>query len=62
MGLSGLITACAVVLGALLLYPLAFKIQRRSQEHRPDGIQVIFEPMNAKFEYVFPDYITRKLT
>ncbi|KAI0182527.1 hypothetical protein EV127DRAFT_517712 [Xylaria flabelliformis] len=49
----GWVTACAAVLGSLFfLYPLASRIQRRSQEHRPNGIRVISNPPDAKFEIV----------
>ncbi|KAI0975662.1 armadillo-type protein [Xylaria arbuscula] len=52
-GLLGWATACAAVLASLFfLYPLFFKIQRRSQSTGPEGIQIISNPSNAKFEIV----------
>ncbi|KAI1739827.1 hypothetical protein F4680DRAFT_420160 [Xylaria scruposa] len=49
----GWATACAVVLGSLFfLYPLVFRIQRRNQERQSNGIRVISDPADAKFEIV----------
>ncbi|KAI0413187.1 hypothetical protein F5X98DRAFT_391141 [Xylaria grammica] len=53
LGLSGWITAFAVMLGSLFwLYPLVSRIRRRGKEPRPDGIQIISNPNNPKFEIV----------
>ncbi|KAI0854883.1 hypothetical protein F4860DRAFT_498003 [Xylaria cubensis] len=52
-GTWGWVTAFAAVLGSLLfLYPLASRIQRRNQERRPNGIRVISDPVDAKFDIV----------
>lgn len=40
-----------VVLSSMLLYPILVKIRRRNQEPRPDGIKVLSDPKNPKFEY-----------
>jgi len=44
----------AVALGSALfgslLYQLLVKIRRRSQKPRPDGILVVSDPPDAKFE------------
>lgn len=45
-----LTTVFAVTIGSALLYPLLVKIRRRRQESRPDGILVISNPPDAKFE------------
>ncbi|RWA04714.1 hypothetical protein EKO27_g10397 [Xylaria grammica] len=53
LGLSGWITAFTVMLGSLFwLYPLVSRIRRRGKEPRPDGIQIISNPKNPKFEIV----------
>ncbi|GAW23019.1 hypothetical protein ANO14919_125670 [Xylariales sp. No.14919] len=53
LGLSGRITASAVMLGSLFcLYPLVSRIRRRGKEPRPDGIQIISNPKNPEFEIV----------
>ncbi|KAI1126787.1 hypothetical protein F5Y10DRAFT_204916 [Nemania abortiva] len=49
------ITACAAAFAPLLflyLYYLASKIQRHNQGTRANGIQIISDPVNAKFEIV----------
>ncbi|KAI0903399.1 armadillo-type protein [Ustulina deusta] len=52
-GPLGWLTACAAVLASLFfLYPLASRIQRRNQGTRPNGIQIISNPANAKFEII----------
>ncbi|KAI1175050.1 armadillo-type protein [Nemania sp. FL0916] len=53
IGWLGWVTTCVAVFGSLLfLYPLASRIRRRDLEPRPDGIQIISDPVNAKFEIV----------
>ncbi|KAI1827418.1 hypothetical protein F4861DRAFT_363248 [Xylaria intraflava] len=50
---SGRVTACAVVLASVFfLYPLASRIRRRGRETRPNGIEAICEPEDARFEIV----------
>ncbi|KAI0543783.1 hypothetical protein F4679DRAFT_567400 [Xylaria curta] len=52
-GSWGWVTACAAVLWSLFfIYPLVFRIQRRNQESRSNGIRVISNPADAKFEIV----------
>jgi hypothetical protein len=40
----------AVVLASVLLYPVFAKLRRRSRQSRPDGIQVLSNPPDPKFE------------
>lgn len=40
----------SALFGSALLYPLLVKIRRRSQTSRPDGILVVSDPPDAKFE------------
>ena len=53
MGLSRLTTLATltvVALTSLLLYPVAAKVRRRSKGDRFDGIKVVADPNDAKFE------------
>jgi len=50
MGLTTLATLIVVILTSLLLYPLAAKVHRRSKGDRFDGIKVVADPKDAKFE------------
>ncbi|KAJ8108670.1 hypothetical protein ONZ43_g6353 [Nemania bipapillata] len=50
---SGWIMVCAVLpTSFILLYPLVSRIRRRDQAPRPNGIQIISDPTNAKFEII----------
>jgi hypothetical protein len=50
-GPSDWVATCIVVLASFaFLYPRTSKIQRRDHGTRPNGIQIISDPANAKFE------------
>ncbi|KAI1146605.1 hypothetical protein F4825DRAFT_188221 [Nemania diffusa] len=52
-GPSGWVAACIVVLASFaFLYPLTSKIRRRDHGTQPNGIQIISDPDNAKFEII----------
>ncbi len=39
-----------VVLASAMLYPVVVKLRRRNRESRPDGLKVLSDPENPKFE------------
>ncbi|OHE91579.1 hypothetical protein CORC01_13127 [Colletotrichum orchidophilum] len=42
----------AVIAFIFTVYPLAARVQRRNQASRPDGITIVHDPANAKFEII----------
>jgi hypothetical protein len=50
MDLMTFATVIVVILTSLLLYSIAAKVHRRSKGHRFDGIKVVADPKDAKFE------------
>ena len=50
MDFTTLATLIVVILASLLLYPIVAKVRRRSKSDRFDGIKVVADPKDAKFE------------
>ncbi|KAM4060723.1 putative serine esterase [Hirsutella rhossiliensis] len=47
-GWTGVVAAVALVLAAVTLGPIVAKLRQRRQSPRPEGIQIISDPLDAK--------------